>query len=104
MSELLETLNLCNPASFFIEKSYTTWVNDKTVTKDTTNTDHTLDYILAKFSDMKGKIRDSGSSTRLTCHTTDHTAVALLYSYPSDKPSKRKPTKMKIKNLPPKTQ
>ena len=43
VSELLETLDLCNPASFFIKKSYTTWVNNKSVSKDTTNTDHTLD-------------------------------------------------------------
>ncbi|MCP4744862.1 MAG: hypothetical protein GY874_01800, partial [Desulfobacteraceae bacterium] len=95
VSELLESLDLCNPASFFIKESYTTWVNDKSVAKDTTNTNHTLDYILAPFSDMKGLIRDSGISTRLTCHTTDHTAVALLYSYPSDKNPKRKSTKKK---------
>ena len=44
---------------------------------------------------MKGIIRDSGISTRLTCHTTDHTAVAPLYSYPSVKTLKRKPTKKK---------
>ena len=100
VSELLENLNLCNPASFFIKKSYTTWTNDKSVMKATTNKDHTLDYILAPFSDMKGNIRDSGISTRLTCHTTDHTAVTLLYSYPSHKPSKRKSTITKRKEKP----
>mmetsp|Transcript_19094 Transcript_19094/g.21650 ORF Transcript_19094/g.21650 Transcript_19094/m.21650 type:complete len:148 (-) Transcript_19094:861-1304(-) len=103
VSKLLENLNLCNPASFFIKKSYTTWTNDKSVMKATTNKDHTLDYILAPFSDMKGNIRDSGISTRLTCHTTDHTAVTLLYSYPSHKPSKRKSTITKRKTSPERT-
>ena len=42
---------------------------------------------LTSFQDLRKRVRNSKVSTRLTCHSTDHTAVSLTYLLPpNDRP------------------
>ena len=85
ISELLEPLNLCNPVSFFIKESYTTWRKEISRMKENTNRDHTLDYFFTPFCDLRKHIRNCETSIRLSCHSTDLIAVTLTYTLTSDK-------------------
>jgi exonuclease III len=102
-SEILEPLDLCNPASFFIKKDYTTWCNTRTKMNEGTNRNHTLDYILTLSSDFKF-VRNSEASTKLSCES-DHFAVAMWLKLPikmtyrKKKPKKRNDNNTKTNRI-----
>jgi hypothetical protein len=73
LTNFLQQLNLCNPASFFIKNNYSTWIS-KNTKKESTNRFHTLDYVfLMPFLDFKYPlIRDSAAIVDKVLPSTDH--------------------------------
>ena len=76
ITNFLQQLKLCNPASYFKKDNYTTWIS-KNVKKETTNKLHTLDYILMSYLDFKYYIRDSAAITDKLIPSTDHYLVKM---------------------------
>jgi hypothetical protein len=80
ITNFLQQLKLCNPASFFKKSNYSTWISQNVTKKETTNKFHTLDYILMPFLDFKLLHRDSTAIINKLLPSTDHYLVKMIIS------------------------
>jgi len=95
VTNFLQEMNLCNPASFFIKNNYSTWIS-KNTKKETTNKYHTFDYILIPYLDFKFLIRDSTAIIDKLLPSTDHYLVKMTLTLRhNNKPTPNKNTKLK---------
>jgi len=101
MAELLIPLNLCITPTYFLKDNCTTWTNNITKMKETTNRNHTIDYILTRKEDLK-HVRDSIVVTEITPPSTDHFPNTLQFKTAKIIPKRKRkaPSNTRTPNIP----